>query len=752
VNTDFNKINEAYDNIVTEASDESIIIDKMGYSEDSYKILKDKFGMNKGKRLLWYANQLLADLKQIGVEPTEHERISDYINSSRFKSKFTNIEDWIKAMNKDNKPPKLKNFTLAQANDQASKWHKSLATDTSTDDVEDDLENSDREILHKYKDGMYWVNLNTNDCSIEGGRMGHCGTTNKDTLLSLRDKSNNSKVTVSIAKTYKTIGQIKGKANSRPHSKYDEYIVDLIIRLGVEEYDPEFYPSADFQPYAVKSEELRSQLKKQAPSYVKSVEELIESDDDVLWDFIRRDKGYANATEDELRRIRNMSEDYFTMDMAIFNDTPLPSGLKPDIDLDDEYFLSLRKTDKLSPQVQKYILDNPEFAAQYAVHVIKKPTQHFEKYIAKSPESSLFYAENLFGKETREGAVVMVDAKDVPEVIVDSIASDDSASVRFSQGFNNLPERIFKQAMKNSGFIFNYIKDNGISELDRHMIKNMAGDPENALKIAFMFKDTSTVPRELIDIICVTPNHTASVISHIYKYENVPLVIYNKLYKVASECLKVASELYERKKEIPSILFAGMAQSLNSSKFYIQTVIEYKDIPEVLAQSVSTSPKVCKELVQDFIDNFDEDASKLPENMIKSAVSRDPRMAVNIAYSVFDGENVPGYLLAAFDDNIEAVEAYAKFKQGTGLTHSMIDTLEAHPNRIINVARDIDFVTDLDKRLLMAMISDPSSSIRLKELLKDEDIDIDDLFDTEDGEDDEKEIDMLDMLRSAGDE
>jgi hypothetical protein len=723
-----------------EASDESIIINKMGYSEESYNVLKDKFGMNNGKRLKWYANQLLADLKQSGIAPTEAPRILDYIQSSKFNDKFANVEDWVKGMARENTPLKLNDYTLDQAVESATEWHKELA-DRSDNDEPNEFDDTEEELLHKYKDGMYWVNLNTDECSREGKRMGHCGTTNKDTLLSLRDKKGESKVTISISKTYKTIGQIKGRSNKRPISKYDEYIVDLIIRLGVERYEPEYLPSKDFQPYAVKSEELKSQLRKHAPEYVSSTQELLEKDDKVLWDYIRREKGYDEATSDELRRIKEWDIDTYTMDMAIFKGDPIPTNRT--LELTEDYFLSLDKSDKLPPEVQKFILDTPMWASYYASNVIKKPTPYFEKYIGKEAHASMYYAETFFHG----------NGKPVPDTIANGIAMNPHKSARYAREASEVPDVILQSALQDPEYILQHVTEQGTDTLTDDMIKALSKDPINGIKVALRIKrDKNPVPKELIVTFDKNANIAYEAISNILGFEDVPPELYKAIGKDPDKSLLTALGLEKRGKAMPEFVIAGIAKNASASKRYIQDIIEYKDIPEIVAKGVAINPKMCGTLLVDFFKNHDGDIKDMPEPIVKSGVSAEHSVATYIAIQQYKGEDIPEYVIAGFDDYVEDVEKYAIFKQGVGLSDSMVETLVKHPSNIINVARQIDFVTDLDKRLIIAVLDKFTTAIQFKHILQDENIDIDDLFDTEDGEDDELELDMIDRLHSVDDE
>ena len=118
------------------------------------------------------------------------------------------------------------------------------------------------------KKNLFWYNLGTTSCSIEAGRMGHCGADDRGTLFSLRSKSSGQKVsdshvTISYNAGQNAIYQIKGKQNCVPDDKYGPYIVDFLEMYEVEyvhesgehsncdftefiEYLEEQYPEADY--------------------------------------------------------------------------------------------------------------------------------------------------------------------------------------------------------------------------------------------------------------------------------------------------------------------------------------------------------------------------------------------------------------------------------------------------------------------------------------------------------------------------
>ena len=70
-------------------------------------------------------------------------------------------------------------------------------------------------VIHQFDNGLYWYNLNTYNCSVEGERMGHCGSDSRGVLVSLRErkekrKASSSYVTMTWNQSDQILYQIKG--------------------------------------------------------------------------------------------------------------------------------------------------------------------------------------------------------------------------------------------------------------------------------------------------------------------------------------------------------------------------------------------------------------------------------------------------------------------------------------------------------------------------------------------------------------
>jgi len=154
---------------------------------------------------------------------------------------------------------------------------------------------SDEQILHKFDNGLYWYDLRTDMCDVEGERMGHCGGDYRaTTLLSLRFKSkgkmiSSSRVTVAYNADKGIIYQLKGKANMAPEKEYWPSIVWLINKLDVAEVEEGGEHSDDFEGFF----EMAGYLKEHTGAHIATPvnswealrEALAEIKDNAAWEF-----------------------------------------------------------------------------------------------------------------------------------------------------------------------------------------------------------------------------------------------------------------------------------------------------------------------------------------------------------------------------------------------------------------------------------------------------------------------------------
>lgn len=89
------------------------------------------------------------------------------------------------------------------------------------------------EIIINYPE-FVWMKLNRESCEDEAESMKHCGNTANprpgDRLLSFRKKDKNGYIPILTFVLTKNgyLGEMKGRANSKPSKKYHKYIVDLL--------------------------------------------------------------------------------------------------------------------------------------------------------------------------------------------------------------------------------------------------------------------------------------------------------------------------------------------------------------------------------------------------------------------------------------------------------------------------------------------------------------------------------------------
>jgi hypothetical protein len=101
-----------------------------------------------------------------------------------------------------------------------------------------DLENREDpdNIIHTFEDGSYWYNLQVSNCSVEGERMGHCGSDSRGVLVSLRKRQSARKASSSyVTMTWdgETLYQIKGRSNDAPPEEMWDHIDWFIKNMGI---------------------------------------------------------------------------------------------------------------------------------------------------------------------------------------------------------------------------------------------------------------------------------------------------------------------------------------------------------------------------------------------------------------------------------------------------------------------------------------------------------------------------------------
>jgi len=114
----------------------------------------------------------------------------------------------------------ISKLTYKEAKEKSKEWHDQM-------NASGVVVNEDGHIFMVFDDGYYWIDLETSYCEEEADAMGHCGTTNSETILSLR-KNKKPHVTVAYSYSNGVASQIKGKGNTKPDKKYHKYIIELL--------------------------------------------------------------------------------------------------------------------------------------------------------------------------------------------------------------------------------------------------------------------------------------------------------------------------------------------------------------------------------------------------------------------------------------------------------------------------------------------------------------------------------------------
>lgn len=232
---------ESIKQIISEASKKQILMDKIGFNEESADILDQLCGPLS----VWVGNKIIQYQKESNPDEKDLMR---HINLNRIVRNYRNyiqsIMDWVRVGLNGN-VKQYQDLSINELYSLSKEWHDSL--DVGQGDIN---YKETHPILLDFRDkdgnGFYWADLETKDSSEECNRMGHCGRSSYGYLYSLRQvipinnkyKLNKSVLTAAIDK-YGIMYQLKGVKNSKPKDEYHQYILPLFYVLGGsgEEYD-----------------------------------------------------------------------------------------------------------------------------------------------------------------------------------------------------------------------------------------------------------------------------------------------------------------------------------------------------------------------------------------------------------------------------------------------------------------------------------------------------------------------------------
>jgi hypothetical protein len=255
--------------VLEEADNRETIIKKIGLSasianmahelSDKYSIwiantFKDKYINNA--RIFQGMDQAIKDevVKQITAGRVNPSIEKDMASNFRaMDGEYRHILDWLRGRNN---PPiretdqiDFKTLTFEEAKQRSESWHAELAR-LEAGAIKDEQ----GDIVINFPDGFYWIRLNKSVCDAEAKAMGHCGRA-RGMLYSLR-RERYPYVTVDLDQG--VIGQIKGRANTKPKSTYHKYIIALLLNpsIGVKYLHSTYQPHTDFNLNDLTDEQL----------------------------------------------------------------------------------------------------------------------------------------------------------------------------------------------------------------------------------------------------------------------------------------------------------------------------------------------------------------------------------------------------------------------------------------------------------------------------------------------------------------
>lgn len=251
--------------LILEASKKQILIQKVGWNEESADLL-DRLC---GPLSVFIGNKIIEQgISEHGTFPDnvtqaqKHKMVLDELNYENYirsnRQNITSIMDWIRVGLNGNLGEN-KNLSFRDLYLASEKWHDEL--EVGSGDINYVEENP---VILDFRGsdgtGYYWADLETNNSSEECERMGHCGRSGAGDIYSLRqvirlnDKYtlNKSILTAAIGKDG-IVYQMKGGKNSKPEAKYHEFIYPLLfLKKGdgsyfIKGFGSEYDSASDFK-------------------------------------------------------------------------------------------------------------------------------------------------------------------------------------------------------------------------------------------------------------------------------------------------------------------------------------------------------------------------------------------------------------------------------------------------------------------------------------------------------------------------
>ena len=235
--------------IKKEKDDKSIIIEKIGLNEENANFL---IGLSP-TFAVWLADSIVELTTKSNLYGSRDETIKALNESpnlvTQFRERITGILDWL--THPTTRKQNLRELTFAEAERKSEEWHDSLSISGGEINYVEPIENT---VIIEYPENdngikYYWTIIPNANCSIEGNRMGHCGSSRFSThLISLRsfqpfleDKTiNYSHVTLAINQPDGIFWQLKAQKNAKPAERYFPYIFDVLKRMAKGEITEKF--------------------------------------------------------------------------------------------------------------------------------------------------------------------------------------------------------------------------------------------------------------------------------------------------------------------------------------------------------------------------------------------------------------------------------------------------------------------------------------------------------------------------------
>lgn len=210
-------------------------------------------------------NRMPPDVKEEVIKQITDGKIPDAIKRDMLKiarlgnGQYQYILDWLRGRNsppvRETDPLNFKTLTFEDALVKSQNWHAQLEKLQGGA-----IKDEDGEIIMTFPDGFYWINLGKSRCEKEAEAMGHCGS-GRGTLYSLR-RDKHPYVTLDLVDGI--IGQIKGRANTKPKKEFHQYIIPFLMddNIRVRWLESSYQPHTDFSLNDLTDEQLMEILRK----------------------------------------------------------------------------------------------------------------------------------------------------------------------------------------------------------------------------------------------------------------------------------------------------------------------------------------------------------------------------------------------------------------------------------------------------------------------------------------------------------